>query len=624
MLTKTLWAIVFAVTLTIPDAAGSQPINSEEFRKALVSGKWADIDAAAGKWLQQPDSKNEASVIRGYAALAQGHASEAIRHFLHARLGKENPASAKWIVSLTSTYPDSSVTQLLAGHMLASKGETSAAIAQLDTALKLNPGLHVARLARAMLRMLEGGTEAALEDLNQLEKTAVAADALVVTAIIQIGQKNFSGAEESLARAMKLEPDHAIAFNTLGILKAQQNKWREAAVAFESAFQRAPELVQAKINYQLAKAAQESGTVVSTNYHLGVFIPGINSETDISYAKTHSNYLFPNDRKTFLYVGFIGDRGTYPTANVNRMTAQGIPSVVVDTRNVAQADRQIGTFIKDTLAQGKSPMIIFDVNKIVPTQLGNGKASAMEIPAHLFANSSVTFQREIGRIGVGGNSQAAAHSDGTYPALIGSILAVQRGAPFQRVIAESTRSEGLVKGAVNLAPNTQYNVIQPIRGDLFTLEGQTRFLGGDVRAYEKTIGNLKSISAPNYTLTLIDNPSARTPSFGNIVGAHGDPANLNRMSQVSIWRGNQQIGGGLAPLGTFFGPAGLTDLTRNPVQFSPGRGGVDVGPIYMKTGEGGRVLFKTGREGKLELVYTLFGPRKPTESAAGIALRAQH
>lgn len=291
------------------------------------------------------------------------------------------------------------------------------------------------------------------------------------------------------------------------------------------------------------------------------------------------------------------------------MKQQGIPVVVADPHNPQAAVRQLDQFFKQSLDAGKNPMIFSDINKVVPSQLGNQKAEALDAPAQILAQATKGFYDEVNRRGGVPLSTYAAHSDGTKVEIRAAILAERLGAPVTRAFVESPRQEAEVEWGLRRAPNTHFTVVQPSRGDLLTSEAQGRFVRGKPGAYSQTIEKLKSIKDSNYELALITNPSQSSPSLLHPAGAHGDSANLNRFSQVEFYQGGKQIDNRSGFLGQL-----LSEISREMPQERLERnsakqpGGILLGSVHLARGAGGRVVFESGnRQGEeLVLVYTLF------------------
>lgn len=608
-----LLVLLAAYSLTpVPMRSDSPPATLEA---AVLAGDWERIDIAAAAWTQGVGWRREAAVLRGYAALARGEVGDAVRHFLRARSRGSKEGDTRWAEELGGHYPTRPVAQLLAGDALARRGAHQASLTRLDAALALAPELDIARVARGMVQVLLGEPAAALRDLDPLiVESAVVAEALTARGLVHLAAGQLDQALTDLQRALELAPDHAVAYNARGIIHARRHAWSAAVQDFERAFQQAPELVEARHNWQVAQQAMaQRGTVLAEKWQLSVFATGIKSEADFKYATSHARALVDGHEPTYLYVGI---KGHFPLAGVANMRQQGVATVVVDPRNPDAAGRQVEQFITRALDAGKNPTIFVDINKWVPKQLGNNKPEAVEFPARLAVHALLTFQREVGQRGGQALSTFAGHSDGTWVMAEASKLASQHGVPATRVYLESPRSEALVTEVVRFSPATQFTVVQPVRGDLWTAEAQQRALQLKPGAYQQTIETLKNVDAPNYRLALIENPSRLSPSLLHPAGAHSDPTDYGRPSEVAFWRGGKQLGAGSGPLGQVLSPQPALPPSAAPTAPST-RGGIWLGPVQLTRGAGGRIVFGTSAHSgeELRLVYTLFG----TDEASGTA-----
>ena len=427
----------------------------------------------------------------------------------------------------------------------------------------------------------------------------------MVRALLCLKGERFEEALMDLNRALQIAPDHAVARYTRGIAHARRGEWRTAAGDFEAAFRSAPELLEARRAWRVAERATQHATLVTGRWHLGVFGTGIQTEAELTYAATHARDLIPGRPQALLYVAI---QGNLPMAGADRMTRQGVTTAVVDPRSPQAGLARIEQFVQQNVAGGMNPIVFIDVNKWVPTQLGNNKRTAVELPAEIAAHANQAFRREVNRLGGLGTSTMAAHSDFTWVANRASVMATAQGLPFGRVILESPRSEAGVKDAVRSSPMTQFTVVQPVGGDFFTKEAQQRALGLQTGAYPHTIDAFKNLDARNYRFALIENPTG----FGGLVPrAHGDPANYDRFSQVTFWNGGQQIGAASGALGQLLGPKYTQDFPgtyRSPAAPFPERGGISVGPVHATRLQDGRVIFRSDDTTEsIVLVFMLFG-----------------
>jgi hypothetical protein len=213
------------------------------------------------------------------------------------------------------------------------------------------------------------------------------------------------------------------------------------------------------------------------------------------------------------------------------------------------------------------------------------------LPAQIIERSNSYFKSATAAAGLNGVTSVAGHSDFTYPAVLGTIYAAKER-PIDELRLESPRSEEYVREVVARSPNTQVTVVQPAQGDLWTTEAQGRAMQLQPGAYRATIDAFKNIDATNYRLVLIDNPIGIR--FG-IPASHGDAADYERPSQVSIFSGGQKIGSDFGKLG---------DLLANTRSLSLPGPSNEAGSAISR---GGVYLATTRPGGEVRLVYPLFG-----------------
>ncbi len=400
---------------------------SREIGAAIAASDWTRIDAAASAWYRKAGFEPEGAVMRAYPALVEGDAAAAAKHFLCAQHVWHEGKEALWAESLGSRYPRSAAAQLLAGDALARNGRGQEAIKRFNAALRLDSHLYPARVARALLSAMKGDNRSAAIDLRSVRPTdASAADALVARALIRLQIGDRRGSLEDLERALKIAPEYAIAYNTRGILRSQQGDWASAAADFAKAFSLTPELVEARQNYQIVRSAKERGAAVSASYRLGVLATGINSEADFNYAVSHARYLTPGREPDYLYVAV---KGALPPAGVDKMRDRGISTVVIDPKDPGAASVEADRFIRSSVAAGRNPVVLVDVNKWIPKQLGNNKPEALQTPADFCVRANQSFVRAVRERGGTSESTIAGHSDGSWIVSLASKMSSQMNTP---------------------------------------------------------------------------------------------------------------------------------------------------------------------------------------------------
>lgn len=641
----------------LPSKAGIR--FSKEIETCVLSGQWESAESLIRALPQTENVALQISPLIGYVALSQDRHIEAQYRFFAAGRLPNTGSWLSWTLELQQRYPRNAVAHFLAGDALARLGKWPDAVVSLNTALSLNPKLALARLVRATVKAINGEGHLAIADANQLiADNILIPEALTLRGIVRISEGRPEEAWADLDQAASLMPDSAITLNARGVAQAQAKNLENAMHDFEIAFRLAPQLTVARHNWQVAKGdAKDRGVDIPNTWNMGIIGTGILNEADLDFARRHAESLVPGRPQAYLYVAFEGAtqpsgvkdmqrqgfqtvvipaekvQGNLPATPILNGSVMAIPSLPSSFKGNIAAGIQIASFIKTSVAEGKNPVLFVDINKWVPHQLGNSKPAAEEVPARIAVLANEMFHHEVARIGGQAYTTMAGHSDFTWAETKASALAGLKGVPFDRVILESPRSEAAVRQAVSASPNTQFTVVQPVKGDLFTIEAQTRAasgLGGMVgglvpgnspnmrnltsvqefhNAYGATIDTFKSIGASNYRLLLIENT---TPNgLGFVPMAHGDPAQYNRYSEVSVWHGGKQIDSKNGVLGEavnhYSRSVTLPTVSPNAPK-SVERGGIRISPVYMARTEGGRVVFQQsgGPDKGFRLAYMLF------------------
>lgn len=125
-------------------------------------------------------------------------------------------------------------------------------------------------------------------------------DKLHEDAIKLIGEKNYSGAEAILRKALLIKPDDAAMNNNLGLTLKNQGRYKEASLAYEKAIQLKPDFYEAMNNlavtcemlgdrekaknlYKKALSIKPSYAEAHLNYALLLEAIGNNSEAESHY-----------------------------------------------------------------------------------------------------------------------------------------------------------------------------------------------------------------------------------------------------------------------------------------------------------------------------------------------------
>jgi tetratricopeptide (TPR) repeat protein len=565
-------------------AACDQPATSPSLETAIFNGNWQEIEATAKEWMQRVGFRREAAVILGYSTLAQGDAEAAVNHFLRARSDNWNSKDVKWAEDLAMRHPNVAVAQLLAGDALARHGNLNAALVRLDETLTIGPNLTVARLSRAMLRAMLNQRVAALHDINVLvADKAIAAEALVLRGLLCLEASEQEKALIDLNRALEVAPKHAIAYNARGLIYARLGDWITAARDFDTAFRLAPELREARHNWQLAHQAAERGAVLSARQDIG-------SITMV-----------------------VADRG-----NMNVTTALASDALRGRTGQIPVVAANIG----EAIALSRSYNVIL--------QVPNGGLSSVG------GDRMLGTLNTIGRM-TGGTATVDIVTHGFGPAdnaTLGALRHMNTAPQMSQTRIGSLQMVDLSE-ASGLAGKTPLAVTNTGALALRAVEIQGR--GIPVAAFPtegklglQHMGNVKvfqDAGIPTYSaqwqgkgefgLGLSPRPPFVSPSLGvsNAADSAGNRTNLGLRDWVYRGNGIEQHFAATLPDIMKQNMVGGSNTTNQRLQ-SPllpggslaGPGGISVGLVSLARGVGGRVVFKTGDDAgaDLALVYTLF------------------
>ncbi|MEK6652370.1 MAG: tetratricopeptide repeat protein [Nitrospirota bacterium] len=127
-------------------------------------------------------------------------------------------------------------------------------------------------------------------DVNKLNEDAVR----------QIKEKNYSGAEDSLRKALPARPDDAVIYNHLGLSLKNQSRYKEASAAYQKALQLKPDYYEAMNNlavtYEMlgnrekAKSLYLKALSVKPAYAEGHLNYGLLLETEGNIKDAESHY----------------------------------------------------------------------------------------------------------------------------------------------------------------------------------------------------------------------------------------------------------------------------------------------------------------------------------------------
>ncbi len=564
------WGVLLcAASLVLMAACGTGPAP-QGLEQAVLVGHWDRVEGLASSVASNDPSVPEVTVLRAYAALLRGDSKTAVRNFLRVRSA---PARTQWLAGLGARYPDRPIARLLTGDALARQGDTRGASAHFDVAVRLEPGFSLARLGGGVLRGMAGERETARRDLGGLSAAGpVAAEALVAKSQIHLEQGSLEDAYADLRRALELSPEHPVAHNTLGILCARKGDWVCAGRHFETAFRLAPELAEARRNWQIARAAKKRGAQIASQGTVG------------------SITLVVADK-----------------ANMNALTGQASDAVRGQT--------------------GQTPFIV--ANPQEAAALAGSRNVILQVPNE--GLQSVAGDKVLGTLNIIGQSTQAQvnvfaqGNEATDNAAMGINRHLNGAPPGGRanIAGAQFLDPSEMSGAVGKTPLGVTDMkstagmlgqvaAQGVPTAVYTVEGKpgTQHMG-NVTALQNTTGvDVYSTQWKGGTQTSLSvSPSGIGASIGisNATDQASNRADQSPRDWMVSRDGTKQILTGSAADFTqnYVNAQQLPPFTSIP---SSTPGGVSVGPIIVSRGTGGRVVFNGGdREGaELALVSTLF------------------
>lgn len=223
-------------------------------------GSWADFDMA----LQLDPDRGVAYIGRGLATRFGWHSNS-------------NPHQDFELGNNLLTQPANAIEYVMRGTAKAQLSDTQGAIADYDTAIRLNPRLLLAYNNRGNLRQHLGDMNGAIADFSQVLKidsqSAIAYNnrAIIYT---QIGQLSLAIAD--FTKAIALEPDFVSVYNNLGNAYCQMNDHSAAIVQYCQAIAIDPDFAVAysnranisRIQGDISTAIQDYDRAISLDPHL--------------------------------------------------------------------------------------------------------------------------------------------------------------------------------------------------------------------------------------------------------------------------------------------------------------------------------------------------------------------
>ncbi len=260
-----------SVVVALTFFAALNPVWSEvtrETEELALAQKWEELTAK----ITADDSKTKDPIARflvAHACLARNRNNEAMLLFMTLREAESAKQCLEWTGRFSDKHPNSATAHYFHGDSLARGGQLKEAIVSFDRAVKANPGHVLSLSARGAARAVNGDFDGALLDLVQAtELRPDLADAHANLGTLWILRRAAPGAVESFDRALKINPDFALAYNGRGCARFGQGDYDTAIEDLRKAYQLCPSLLPAAANEALvlvALAAECTPERVSTN-----------------------------------------------------------------------------------------------------------------------------------------------------------------------------------------------------------------------------------------------------------------------------------------------------------------------------------------------------------------------
>lgn len=150
------------------------------------------------------------------------------------------------IDSLRSKAPSYTFALRLRSEMLLEKGDTSAAIANLDTVLTIDKYDYSAYMSRAIINLGLKRYEEVESDLTQAIKLSPQSGFYINRAIAREELYNLRGAMEDLDMAVMLDPDNALARMNRGLLREKVGDYNRAIEDYSFVLECVPDHIRAR------------------------------------------------------------------------------------------------------------------------------------------------------------------------------------------------------------------------------------------------------------------------------------------------------------------------------------------------------------------------------------------
>lgn len=204
-------------------------------------GNWSAVLQRSDAHLGNPAIRKRAALLRVTAYNRLGRVEEAARESARAREFPEDQSSHDWCVAEVLKFQLGGYKDLEQGTQLLQAGRLEEAIPVLERSVEKSRNRVPAQLvlARALNESRNPlAAQRVIEDVLQSDPNSV--EGWFQQGVSQLLTEEFKDAEQSFQKAVKLKPDHALAWSNLGYVRVKLGDRPGARAAYETALRCSP------------------------------------------------------------------------------------------------------------------------------------------------------------------------------------------------------------------------------------------------------------------------------------------------------------------------------------------------------------------------------------------------
>jgi cytochrome c peroxidase len=156
-------------------------------------------------------------------------------------------------------------------------------------------------------------------------------EACTLRGILSLGEGDAQAALTDINEVLLSVPEGALALNARGVVHARLGNDNAARLDFETAFRIAPQLTDARHNWQVVSGDALRGAEIPNTWSMGIFGTGIREEANWDFARQHAESLIQGRPRAYLYVAFEGV--FRPDDAIAKMQNLGVKTVVIPADN---------------------------------------------------------------------------------------------------------------------------------------------------------------------------------------------------------------------------------------------------------------------------------------------------